>query len=635
MSSKKITLALLVAFICCGFVLRLYRLNVVPLRGDEAFTVLNWMRQPLSETLEHVATRDPQPPLAYMTYRLYALLVGDGEYQVRFLPALLSVIGIPALYVLGKRIGGRRLGLLAALLWTINPYQIWHAQDARNYAIWAALSPVSLWLALRALKRRRFVDWGLYVILACVTLYFYYLELFIVFALNVYVFLACRRDRVLLWRWVTSQLVIGIVLAPWYLQERLLLGSGYGGTTTPFDPVRMVTYFIPSLLFGENFANQLAGLDGLLFWSVVIVLVGMLVVGWVFVWREDRRKTLLLGLVGTVPLLFLGIVSLRLNVFTPRYVLAVSPVYILLVAIVLLEFWLSRQKSVLWKGQFLFVSVVVVFLNVSSLTTYYFVHDYAKARDWRSLATYLATWTHPDDLILNTAADEAFTFYHNEYNVPADQIRLPASNEQQVVEIEHILDESQGRYESIWLAAQTPSNWRTAGIIEAWLARHMQPVRQTSIDGLRAQQFMSWNVDPIAQPPLATFGEIAEIADAQVFLPPEPTGELTVWFYWRSLATSPTPLKVFVHLLGEINPATGTPLWTQDDQYPQDGRISTIDWERSALYRDVFTLPLQSILPGEYTLTVGLYDPDTNARIPVNGGDYFILQTISISDYTK
>jgi 4-amino-4-deoxy-L-arabinose transferase-like glycosyltransferase len=635
MNPKKITLALLVAFICCGFALRLYRINVVPLRGDEAFTVLNWMRQPLAETLEYVATRDPQPPLAYATYRLYALLVGDGEYQVRFLPALLNVVGISALYALGRRLGGRRLGLLAALLWAINPYQIWHAQDARNYAIWAALSPLALWLALRALERQQLVDWVLYVVFACVTLYFYYLELFIVFALNLYVFLTYWRNRPLLLRWFVSQVGIALVLVPWYLQERLLLGSGYGGTATGFDPLRLVTYFVPSLLFGEGFAYRLLTSDALLFWGVLVLLVNLLVFGIVFLWREDRRKGMLLGLVGTVPLMLLGLVSLKLNVFTPRYVLAVSPVYVLSVGFVLLRLWIVRRRSLVHGGVFFFVSFVVLSLNASSLFAYYLHRDYAKARDWRSLASYFAVWTHSDDLILNTSADEAFTFYHSEYAVPAEQIRLPASGEQSVEEIESILDDSQNQYESIWLAAQTPSDWRTAGIVEAWLAAHMQPVRLTSIDGLRAQQFMRWEVEPIEQTPLATFGQIAELVNAQVFLPPEPTEELTIWLYWRPLGTSPTPLKVFVHLLGEINPATGTPLWAQDDQYPQNGRISTTDWESSMLYRDVFMLPVQSIPSGEYMLTVGLYDPVTNERLTVGEGDNFFLQSVIIPDYAK
>lgn len=625
----------MLVLICCGFALRLYRINVVPLRGDEAFTVLNWMRHPFADTLTNIATYDPQPPLAYATYRLYALVVGDRENQVRFLPALLNVLGIPALYVLGKRLGGWRLGLLAALLWTINPYQVWHAQDARNYAIWAALSPIALWLALRTLEKRRLLDWGLYVILASVTLYFYYLELFVVFVLNLYVFLSYWRNRPLLLQWLASQVVIALILAPWYLQGRLLSGSGYSGTATGFDPLGWLTYFVPSLLFGEIFARQLVeNLSSGLFWGVIVLLAGMLFLGWLVVWKKSGQKALLLGLMGTVPLLLLGIVSLKLNVFTPRYVLAVSPIYALLVAFLLMKLW-ELRRGIFYQRLFICVSVVVLSIDVFNLQGYYFSGDYAKSPDWRSWATYMADWSHPDDLIINTSGDEAATLYHNDYGVSAEQIRLPASGEQPSDEIRSILDQSQHDYASIWLAADTPPNWQTTGIVEAWMADHMQLVRQTNANGLRIEQFMSWEVDPISQPSLATFADLVELADAQVFLPPEPTDELTIWLYWRPIETSTTPLKVFVHLLGETNPATGTPLWTQDDQFPQNGRISTTNWQLNTLYRDVYTLPLQSVSPGEYTLAVGLYDPDTNERLSVGEGDTLILQNITITDYAK
>ncbi len=39
------------------------------------------------------------------------------------------------------------------------------------------------------------------------------------------------------------------------------------------------------------------------------------------------------------------------------------------------------------------------------------------------------------------------------------------------------------------------------------------------------------------------------------------------------------PLKVFAHLEGTVNPRPGSPLWTQDDHFPQDGRVSTTNWE--------------------------------------------------------
>ena len=179
-------LACVAALTLLGFALRFYQLNRVPLRGDEAFTVLHWMREPLASTLANIATKDPQAPLSYVLYRAWGFIMGTGENVARILPALLNVLGIPVMYALGHRLRGWQLGLLAALLWSINAFQIWHAQDARNYAIWAMLSPLAVWLALRALDRQRRIDWLLYVIAAALAGYIYYLELFVVAALNFY-----------------------------------------------------------------------------------------------------------------------------------------------------------------------------------------------------------------------------------------------------------------------------------------------------------------------------------------------------------------------------------------------------------------------------------------------------------------
>src|SRR5262249_28109260 len=150
-------------------------------------------------------------------------IAGDSEFLARMLPALISLLGIPALYALGHRLGGRGMGLVAALVWTIHPLEIWHAQDARNYALWAALSAVALWLALRAVEKRRRIDWALYVVAALLAAYLYYLELFTLVVLNLYVFIVYRRDRRLLAQWIASQVIIVIGLALWYAQPRLLV----------------------------------------------------------------------------------------------------------------------------------------------------------------------------------------------------------------------------------------------------------------------------------------------------------------------------------------------------------------------------------------------------------------------------
>ncbi len=612
--NQKQRLACVAALILLGFALRFYQLNRVPLRGDEAFTVLHWMREPLTSTLANIATKDPQAPLSYVLYRAWGSVMGTSDDVVRILPALLNVLGIPIMYALGHRLRGWRLGLLAAFLWSINAYQIWHAQDARSYAIWAILSPLAVWLALRALDRQRRVDWLLYVVAAALAGYVYYLELFVVAALNLYVFVTHWRERRVLSCWIGAEIALGLILAPWYLQPRLLFGSGYGGTTSNFDPMQWFTHFLPSLTFGNTEtlpADFLAWLAPLL---AIALTAGM--IDW---WRRNHQQALLMGLIGTVPLILLGVVSLRLGVFTPRYVLGSAPAYTLILAVLVLD----AGKS--WLRASLFSAVVLISLFCLNQ---YFLTDYAKSPDWRALARYLQANVQPGDWVTQAAADEAFTFYCTDFAVPANcDDKLPASPEQTPQEIDSLLTIRSAQSQAIWYVAQPP-DWSNAYAAEDWLSSHLQLVRSTWANGMRAQEFKPWDVSATetADIPLAKFDDVVRLSGAQVFT--EPTNELTVWLYWQPLAATETPLKVFLHLRPSDDEITG--IAAQDDQYPQDGRISTSNWQPGVLYRDVYTLPLADVTPGNYALVVGFYDPETNRRLPVEDGDSFTIQTISI-----
>ncbi|HVU71160.1 MAG TPA: glycosyltransferase family 39 protein [Ktedonobacteraceae bacterium] len=599
-----------------GFALRFFRLNTVPLRGDEAFTVIHWMREPLAHTLSVIATVDPQGPLSYALFRGWGLVMGTNEGVVRILPALISVIGVPVIYALGHRLRGQRFGLLAAFFWAINPDQIWHAQDARNYAIWAVLSALAIWLALRALDRQRRLDWLLYIVAGALAAYVYYLELFVIVVLNLYVFITCWRNRKLLVRWIGAELAVGLLLAPWYLQPRLLFQSGYGGTAGHFDPPQLITRFIPTLMFGMSLPPDfVAGIAPIL---VIILLLGLTL------WLRHRwQQGLLVGMLGIVPLLFLGIVSLRLNVFEPRYVLAAAPAYVLVLVSLILS--IDRRFVVI----VVLVFAAVLLVSGFDLSGYYFPDDYAKAKapDWRALASYLHDHVSARDWITQASADASFVFYCGEYQVQANcDDQLPANPLQSQQEIDRLLTMRSEQHPAIWYVADPPPGWPNKDDAENWLTANLQPVRSTSADGLRVQEFKPWTVtlDEISGAPLATFGDAAQLVGAQSWI--EPTNEVTVWLYWRALKPTGSAQKVFLHL----TQSDGTQIVTQEDQYPQAGRIDTTSWQTGTVYRDVYTLPLNGVTTGTYKLIVGFYDPQTNRRLPVGDGDSFTIQSISV-----
>lgn len=598
---KNLTLFVLVGILLLGAALRIYRLNAPSLRGDEAFTLIHWMQQPLAQTLDVIATVDPQGPISYALYRGWALIVGADEGTARILPALISLIGIAAIYGIGKRIGGRDVGLLAAALWAIHPYAIWHAQDARSYALWIAAGPLALWLALTALTRGRRADWIAYVAAGSIAAYIYYLEAFVIVAMNVYVFGRFRRDRPRLLRWIASQVLIAAIIAPWYLQERLLVRSGYGGTTDNFSTEGLFGKLLPELLFGETLSNQPAPIIGI----AVIIVVALLIIS------RLPYRWLLVALV-VIPVVGISLIATRLGVFASRYILSVS--VILTVITSLLFFRFTNMSPILRSGLLL----LVLLGGAVSLVNHFASHDYAKSPDWRELALALDAHVTNEAWVIQAAADEAFTFYCLERIQQATTCddKLPANPVQSPTEIKSILTTRSDAYRSIWYVAKAPSDWANAQTVYAWLEANWQPIRTFDFRGLPALEYRPWSVerDAASITPIVTFGSIAHLSAIEIST--DPNQMLTLILTWHAVSISEQPLKVFVHLLGDDEV-----IRTQSDQFPQDGRVATDTWESDRAYRDVYALSHAGLAAGDYTIAIGFYDPQSGQRLPVTIGE--------------
>ncbi|MBC7293371.1 MAG: glycosyltransferase family 39 protein, partial [Thermoleophilia bacterium] len=195
----------------------MYRLDAVPLRGDEAFAVQYWAGSP-TEVIPDLADQEPHPLGTFVSFWAWKRIAGASEFAMRYFPLLGNLLGAAAIAALAQRLfHDRRAAILAAALWAVNPHLIWHSQDVRNYALWAALSPLAMWLFVRAADRNRARDWALYVVAEFAALYMFYLE-GLLLAVQASYILIFRRS----WRVAASALaawiVLGVGLVPWLAQ---------------------------------------------------------------------------------------------------------------------------------------------------------------------------------------------------------------------------------------------------------------------------------------------------------------------------------------------------------------------------------------------------------------------------------
>ncbi len=603
MRAARLTRLLIFAALFLGaFALRVYRLDAVPLRGDEAFSVRYWAVPP-EEAVRTMIQRDhePHPMGTFLTFWAWKYAAGQSPFAMRCLPALVSLVGMAGAAALARQLTRNdRVGWIVAALWAIHPFEIWHAQDVRNYAVWAGASALALAMFVRAVRRRQRRDWVFYVAAEWLALNTFFLEAFFLPAQALYLLLFRRSRRV--WRQAaTAWAALGILLIPWSAQIATLTGSGYEGTAEKTDLSHLVTRFLPELLIGSAPRAP---------WGILLSLAWIVVIAWLWLRGNDSHR-LGLWLAGAIliPAALLAVTATRMSVFHPRYVIPVIPALLLLTAVA----FAPDRQSMPARRDLSAARLALIALPVLCAVVLlpYYRGDDPKSPDWPALTAYLEERAMPRDLILQAAADPAFGYY---YHGPSDETSLEPG-----VDVPVQLRDKITFYPAIWLVGRQLDAERV-------LMDAMQSISFDTHGDFAITQFRQRvpSLDEIATPFDATFGAVARLRGITLQGPDRFARATTLLVFWEPLATTVADYKVFVHLTGAPNPQTGGPLWDQDDHPPLYGDPGTRDWQPGTLYRDQYHLlvnPAVQLAPGTYTLEIGFYDPDTAERLPITSAD--------------
>jgi mannosyltransferase len=147
-------MALAVAFIA-GFSLAL-RTQAIHARywTDEGLSV-GIGSHPLLD-IPGVLRQDGSPPLYYMLLSVWMDAFGVGEAHTHALSVFFAILTVPVAFLSGRALFGPRAGWFAALLFALDPFLTYYAQESRMYALVALLSlSVTTTFVLAFVQRRR------------------------------------------------------------------------------------------------------------------------------------------------------------------------------------------------------------------------------------------------------------------------------------------------------------------------------------------------------------------------------------------------------------------------------------------------------------------------------------------------
>jgi len=322
------------AVLLAAVALRLWGLGHKSLWFDEAYSVYI-ARQALGEIPRLLRLYDTHPPLYYVLLHLWMGVAGQSEVAVRVPSVVASLAAIGLTYLLGRRLAGEGVGLLAAVLLAASPFQVTAAQEARMYPflmLFGVGASYALWLAL-AEGRRRY--WMGYVLCLVLALYTHHFAVLLLLAHGVYV-LGIHRERQAMRAWLFAVAVVVILYLPLVpmLVTQVSTARAWPNFRPPFG-LRAITDMFGMFSFGGGLFGMgtyfRRGSLPLEDRGAILLPFALLLFAGAAGLEGSRRRVFTLTY-WLLPVATVALVSFRWNMFYERYFSFVLPAFYVLLA---------------------------------------------------------------------------------------------------------------------------------------------------------------------------------------------------------------------------------------------------------------------------------------------------------------
>jgi 4-amino-4-deoxy-L-arabinose transferase-like glycosyltransferase len=417
------------AIILVGLALRLYTLSSESLWYDELLQLDIAQGNPPGEGgLDSIFPRLPghaAVPLDYIISYFWVKL-GQSEGWVRLPAVIVGTLTLPLIYQLGRSLLGPTDGLLLMALLAVSPFHLRYSQEVRPYALvvmGVTLAVYGFWRLRQTGRWRYFIPLQVGVLIFSLAHFFAWVIFIPLFMLLAIDFMGSQNRS-------HPAKLAGLLLATCILPLAIMLATGWGGlfyTLKGFgealvEPEKFTTAADQKLDRGEGpqvnesfvkfeLLTPLAGRDA----DTALWLFNLLA-GLGLFYLIARRKYALsillsLWLILSVVAIIIFLVS-RGAFFASRYVIAILPAYLILLAVGILALprWLKcAEPRWLSPVAFLLLSGMVVINSAVGLNQLY---QNETKENWRLVGEFIVKNAQPGDTVIAMRAEPAINWYY-------------------------------------------------------------------------------------------------------------------------------------------------------------------------------------------------------------------------------
>lgn len=608
----------LILILWLAFGLRIVQLDRQPLWWDEGLNLFFSRLQPSEVLSEMIATNHADPPLFPLMTAGWVQLVGSSPFAVRTLSVLLGTLTVALSYAIGRWLLDSSWAQLAAILMALSPMQVYFGREAKGYLLVCLLALLSTYAWGRQLgyanrshsaSQHNLQWWLVYILssLGALAAHYYVAPLLLwqgAWTLGMAQYRIQhgwekRRAWTGFGRWLGAAACVALLLLPWVVTAFSTTVRGVTGVSQ--DVPLSLWPFLKAI--GSTFGGDLGGSltpTVVSSWALVLLVTLGAAAG-------VRRAFLASWL--AIPVAGAFVLQTRFSFFFPRFLLYLTPAYYLLATAGCRQ--LQRKlpdRLVVGAG------ILLVVLWLAPLSAM-FAAPVDSAEDPRPAIDQLAAAAQPSDGVVYVYIWQIgyLSSYFPEGEL--DYFRAYYTPETVGTELTHLFAD----HPRLWLLSYKIAPQDTHNLSGYWLASNAYQAESGWYGNHHVSLYLSPDtstkgVGPTYETVLFQGG--IELEHPLISSQLAPGGSLALPLRWKPQAKPSEDYQVFVHL-----GLPGQPPVAQSDGAPVNGLLPTSQWEPGDVITDRRALLMpDSIPPGQYNLSAGLYRLSDGGRLTLDSG---------------
>lgn len=357
-----------------GLILRMVSLNQ-SFWLDEATSATVVKNLDFVGILTKFAPTDFHPPFYYLLLKVWVIPFGISEVSLRMLSVAFGLATIWVVYLIGKKLVNKNLGLIAAILMATAPLHIYYSQEARMYSLQTFLVSLCFYFYLELFKNKNFLYWMFFGLTLSLIGTTDYLPLLII---PVFWIHGAVSKQKLSWfsKLALSHLPLAIFFAWWspyftsQVKGGLSVSPAWANTLGHSNLKNLllvpIKFAIGRISFESNFVYA------------AIILIMFCLFGFLFFKAHKLiKKNILIWLWLLVPVSLAFLIGLRVSVFNYFRLIFVLPAFYILAAVGLIK---------VKENAFPLVFLALVSANVVFSCKYLLTPKFHR-EDWRGLVS--------------------------------------------------------------------------------------------------------------------------------------------------------------------------------------------------------------------------------------------------------